>query len=213
MVLGKYQETSRLGGTSQNPIWVDIAIPDSSGNNYYYGVQEFSNTTPSSSTTTGAVIIKGGLGVQGNIIASSVYGAVWNDLADCITVPRSTVVEPGYCYCFDGKNYHKSSKYMDDGFIGIHSNTAGLLAGFNPSRNQIHAGIKGFVLAYVDKEYKPGTPLTCTENGYLTEISLEDKIKNPHKVIGTFWKSEPKEKWGPEGQEVDVNGRMWIKVK
>ena len=47
------------------------------------GVTTFSNTTASTSTTTGAVKISGGLGVAGNLYATKVYGAVWNDYAEC----------------------------------------------------------------------------------------------------------------------------------
>ena len=47
------------------------------------GVTTFSNTTASTSTTTGAVKISGGLGVAKNIYANKVYGAVWNDYAEC----------------------------------------------------------------------------------------------------------------------------------
>ena len=40
------------------------------------------NTTAASSTTTGALTVAGGVGVQGNIYAAKVYGAVWNDYAE-----------------------------------------------------------------------------------------------------------------------------------
>lgn len=39
-------------------------------------------TTASTSTSTGALIVKGGVGVGGNLYASKVYGAVWNDYAE-----------------------------------------------------------------------------------------------------------------------------------
>ena len=141
------------------------------------------------------------------------YGAVWNDLADCIIIPDKTQLEFGYAYCFDGQNYKKAERYLDDGFIGIHSDTAGFLLGYKPNYVQLHAAVAGFVLAYVDQDYKSGTPLTITENGYLTAIKAEDIPQNYHKIIATFWKLEPKETWGPAGQEVLVNGRMWVKVR
>ena len=47
----------------------------------------------------------------------------------------------------------------------------------------------------------------------LKENKEEDISKNPHKIVGTFWKTEPCEKWGAEGKEVEVNGRMWVRVK
>ena len=86
------------------------------------------------------------------------------------------------------------------------------------SEKCLETAIAGFALAYVDKPYKPGTPLTCTENGYLTEIKKEDIENNPHKIIGTFWKEEWGNWWGfkiPRCKEhiVEVNGRMWIKIR
>ena len=162
---------------------------------------------------TGAVVISGGLGVQGDIHGSKVWGCVWNDFVDCIDVPESTDLEYGYCYCFDGKNYYKSTEYLDDGIIGIHSDIAGFCMGIGEDRKQMNVAVAGFVLAYVDKEYSVGTPLTCKENGILTKLKEKDISKNPHKVVGTFWKAESNEFWGAEGKEVEVNRRMWVKVK
>ena len=190
-----------------------IAVATLGGANIFSGPITFSSTTASTSTSTGAVVISGGLGVQGNIYGSKVWGCVWNDLADCIDVPESTDLEYGYCYCFDGKNYYKSIGYLDDGIIGIHSDTAGFCMGKKENEKQMNVAVAGFVLAYVDKEYLVGTPLTCKENGILTKLKEEDISKNPHKIVGTFWKTEPCEKWGAEGKEVEVNGRMWVKVK
>ena len=189
-----------------------ISVATLGGANTFTGPITFSNTTASTSTSTGAVVISGGLGVQGNIYGSKVWGCVWNDLADCIDVPESTNLEYGYCYCFDGENYYKSTGYLNDGIIGIHSDTAGFCMGKRENEKQMSVAVAGFVLAYVDNEYPVGTPLTCKENGILTKLKEEDISKNPHKIVGTFWKTEPCEKWGAEGKEVDVNGRMWVKV-
>ena len=190
-----------------------IAVATLDGANTFSGPITFSSTTASTSTSTGAVVISGGLGVQGNIYGSKVWGCVWNDLADCIEVPESTDLEYGYCYCFDGENYYKSTEYLNDGIIGIHSDTAGFCMGKKENEKQMNVAVAGFVLAYVDKEYSVGTPLTCKENGILTKLKEEDISKNPHKIVGTFWKTEPCEKWGAEGKEVEVNGRMWVRVK
>lgn len=190
-----------------------IAVASLSGANTFTGPIEFSNTTASTSTSTGAVVISGGLGVQGNLYASKVWGCVWNDLADCIDVPEDTDLVPGRCYCFDGHRYYKSRKYLDDGIIGLHSDTAGFCMGRRSDVKQMYVGVAGFILAYVDEEYPVGMPLTCRENGMLTKLKEEDISKNPHKIIGTFWKKEPSEKWGPVGKEVLVDGRMWVKVR
>lgn len=167
-----------------------------------------------SGSTSGALTVStGGIYAASGIKSNTgVYNAVWNDLADCIPVDDECKVEPGYCYCFDGEKYYKSTKYLDEGIIGIDSDTYGMNMGRKPGLNQMDVAVAGFVLAYVDKEYKPGTPLTCTENGYLTEIKKEDKIEYPERIVATYWKSEPADEWGSDSRKVKVNGRKWVKV-
>lgn len=149
----------------------------------------------------------------GSLTANAVYGAYWNDLADSIPLGEGDIVEPGYCYCFDGEHYTKTSKYMQQSYIGIHSDTYGFRMGFEKEKEKLDVAVSGFALAYVDKEYPVGTPLTCTKNGYLTEISKEDKRNNPEMVIAKYWKSEPNEEWGIDNRKVKVNGRKWVKIK
>ena len=160
-----------------------------------------------------ALSVEGGVyATSGIMSATGVYNAVWNDLADCIPVDDECKVEPGYCYCFNGEKYYKSTKYLDEGIVGIDSDTYGMNMGHKPGLNQMDVAVAGFVLAYVDKEYKPGTPLTCTENGYLTEIKKEDKIEYPERIVATYWKSELADEWGSDSRKVKVNGRKWVRV-
>lgn len=174
----------------------------------------FNGGTVDSGSTSGALTVStGGIYAASGIKSNTgVYNAVWNDLADCIPVDDECKVEPGYCYCFDGEKYYKSTKYLDEGIIGIDSDTYGMNMGRKPGLNQMDVAVAGFVLAYVDREYKPGTPLTCTENGYLTEIKREDKIEYPERIVATYWKSEPADEWGSNSRKVKVNGRKWVKV-
>ena len=175
-----------------------------------------SSDSPSSESTSavGAIIASnGGIWAKQGIYGNKVYNAVWNDLADCIEVDEDCTPIPGYCYCFDGEKYYKSTKYMDDGIIGLHSDTYGIHMGSKPGCNLLDVAVAGFVLAYVDKEYPVGTPLTCTEDGRLTEIKKSDKIEYPEKIIATFWKPEKNKTWGSEESRIEVNGRMWVKVK
>lgn len=171
------------------------------------------DTTASTSTTTGALKVAGGAGVAGSLYAEKVYNAVWNDLADCIPVDEDAKIEAGYCYCFDGEKYYKSTKYMDEGIIGIQSDTYGMHMGKKENVKQMDVAVAGFVLAYVDKEYPVGTPLTCGENGILTEIKKQDKIEYPERIVATYWKKETQEYWGSEKEKIIVNGRKWVKIK
>lgn len=160
-----------------------------------------------------------GVGIRDSLVADEIYNAVWNDLVDCIEVPDDTDLEYGCCYCFDGKTYHKSKDYMEDGIIGIHSDTAGFFVGAKKKDAKVlNTAAAGFALAYVDKVYSPGTPLTCCEDGWLTEMSLEDLRENPHKLVATFWKKEIAPVWGYDNPYswkllVRINGRMWVKVR
>ena len=185
--------------------------------NTWSAVNTFSSSSDvnsGSSTASGAIIASnGGIWAAGGIRGNKVYNAVWNDLADCIPVDDDCELIPGYCYCFDGEKYYKSSKYLDDGIIGIHSDTYGMHMGYKDNCKQMDVAVAGFVLAYVDKEYPVGTPLTCTENGYLTKIEKSDKMEYPEKIVATYWKSESSEYWGGEKDKIKVNGRKWVKVK
>ena len=102
---------------------------------------------------------------------------------------------------------------MQKSYIGIHSDTFGFLMGNEEGKKKLNVAVSGFVLAYVDKEYEVGTPLTCTADGHLTEIKFEDKMKYPERIVATYWKNEPNEEWGPENKKVRVNGRKWVKIK
>lgn len=172
------------------------------------------NSVINDNSTPGAInVLNGGIIAAGGIKGDRVYNAVWNDLADSIPVNEDAVLVAGKAYCFDGEKYTESSEYMADGYIGIHSDTYGMNMGGKPGVKQIDCAVAGFVLAYVDKEYPVGTPLTCTKDGMLTAIKKRDKIRNPEKIVATYWKSEPNNVWGPEGNEVFVNGRKWVKVR
>ena len=213
-------ETVTVGTVAGTNLKFVMPANPSSGDNYLplsggtvTGDTSFTSITASTSTSTGAVKISGGLGVAGHIYAGAVHNAVWNDLVDSIPVDEECILEYGCCYCFDGKKYTKSSKYLDEGIIGIYSDTYGFKMGSEEDKKKIDVAVAGFVLAYVDKEYPVGTPLTCTENGYLTEIKKEDKIEYPERIVATYWKNEPAEEWGTKDRKVKVNGRKWVKIK
>ena len=182
-----------------------------------YNVSSGAAVIVQNNNTYGSGLVLAGMGVGGDVIGDNVYNAVWNDMVDCIEVPEDTILEYGKCYIYNGKDYIPSTKYLDDGIIGIHSDTAGFYVGSKQGKC-LEVAIAGFALAYVDKVYKPGTPLTCDPNGYLTELKEEDIEMNPHKIVATFWKREWSTWWGfnrPQCDDhiVEVKNRMWVKVR
>lgn len=190
-----------------------VDVPALGTTNTFTGTQTFVGAENATSVSTGTVRVSGGMGVTKNICADAVYGAVWNDLVDCIDVPEYTDLEPGYAYCFNGKDYYKSPRYLADNFIGIHSDTSGFAMGRDSEKKQLFASVAGFVLAHVDKEYAPGTPLTITAGGELTAIKEEDIAENFYKIVATFWKPEYSKTWGDSKQKINVNKRYWVKIQ
>lgn len=181
--------------------------------NYFTYASAVDSASTEGTITIGSSEVAAGLVAYSGIKGEKVYNAVWNDLADLIPVDQDCDLEFGKCYCFDGEKYYKSTKYLDDGIIGIHSDVAGFEMGHKKDAKELKCSVAGFVLAYVDKEYPVGTLLTCTEDGYLTEIKKEDKINYPEKIVGSYWKDEKEEYWGSEQRKVLVSGRKWIKVR
>ena len=177
------------------------------------GGSNVTNSTLASVNESAALVVKGGIVATSGITAKKVYHAVWNDISDAVEVQDSLDVAPGFCYYFDGKEYHKTSKYCQKGIIGIHSDTAGDVLGKKGKHKELDIAIGGFVLAHVDREYEPGTPLTSTKDGLLTKMKRYHVVKYPERLVGEYWKPESEEEWGAEDHKVPVCGRHWIKVK
>ena len=148
-----------------------------------------------------------------NISKDKVTKAVWNDYADVIDVPSDLEVIPGKCYCYSNNEYRESKVYLDSLCLGICSDTAGFFTGGSSNKNHLPIAISGFTLAFVDKEYPAGTPLVCTESGYLTKIDGADLPFHSHEIIAHYWKPELNSTWGPEDKPVQVNNRHWVKIR
>ena len=205
-----YVNGSKLTGALVSPVSTKNTFLQ---NNYFTYASAVDSASTEGTITIGSSEVAAGLVAYSGIKGEKVYNAVWNDLADLIPVDQDCELEFGKCYCFDGEKYYKSTKYLDDGIIGIHSDVAGFEMGHKKDAKELKCSVAGFVLAYVDKEYPVGTLLTCTEDGYLTEIKKEDKINYPEKIVGSYWKDEREEYWGSEQRKVLVSGRKWIKVR
>ncbi len=168
-------------------------------------------------SSTGDVTLPGmntgnGLQLVGQFSADKVWNAVWNDVADFQLLCDELI--PGKCY-FDTKDGAKiCNTRCQMSVIGIASDTFGygVGCGANPNR-EVPIGVAGWVLAYVDKEYECGTPLTNDEFGNLTAMTRDEKLEYPERIVGLYKRKEMDEFWGPEGTKIEVKGRHWVKIK
>jgi len=212
-------EDKRYYGT--NVAWVcysnqldsDVGIGGSAGNT----VPTFRRCTIHS--VTGVITVGDGPDLMLNgtdddspdqqFIASKVWNAVWNDIADFQAL--DDVLEYGKCYYDTVNGARICNERCQESVIGIASDTFGYALGANV--NKVPIAVTGWVLACVDKEYRPGVPLTCSEEGCLTEMTLEEKQNYPERIVAIYKRKELKEYWGPEGRQIKVNDRHWVKVK
>lgn len=143
--------------------------------------------------------------------AVRVWNAVWNDIADFQLLNDKLVY--GKCYIDTIEGARLATERCQMSLMGIASDTFGFAVGSGNASSEVPIAVAGWVLAYVDKDYDPGTPLTNDENGNLTEMTLEEKRNYPERLIAIYKKPEPKDSFGVEGKEIQVDGRHWVKVK
>lgn len=176
------------------------------------GVTTFSNTTASTSTTTGAVKISGGLGVAGNIYANKVYGAVWNDYAECRE--SNEFIDAGRVVKENGDD----TLSLADGRLiygcSIVSDTFGFMIG-ETDKAHTPIAVSGRVLAYPYENrevfrHNIGCFVCSGPNGTVSLMDKEEVWNHPEAIIGQVSAVPDYEYWG---NNVKVNGRVWIKVR
>ena len=148
-------------------------------------------------------------------VTSSIYGFSYikadngNDFADFIYTKKPlSSSNAGLAVTRKGDNIVVADKR--DFVLGIYSDTYGMSVGSNAygTGNSVPVAVAGFALAYVDKEYKPGTPLAVKSRGQLTKAGLFRRIFNKKSIVGYFDRKETNDLY----VSTHVNGRSWIKV-
>ena len=193
-------------------------------------------------STSGNVWINGALGTLGSTVrayasvgymkGTQIWGAVWNDYAEYRETKEE--IEPGRCVVETGKgDLVLSSERLQAG-AEIVSDTFGFAIGQTKKSNTPIA-TTGRVLAYLleDREtarQNIGGPVGSGPNGTVSIMTDEEASKYPWKIIGTISEIPDYEQWqvgdvdnefkDPEASEedlkpkyVEVNGRIWIRVR
>lgn len=139
-----------------------------------------------------------------------VFGAVWNDMAE---YRKSEEQEAGrvICECGDGSLKRASKRLQPGGFII--SDTFGFAIG-ETDECKTPVAIAGRVLAYPYEDwwtFEPGEPVCAGPDGTVSKMTRREARKYPERIIGTVSELPTYEKWGDN--QIEVNGRIWIKVK
>lgn len=170
--------------------------------------------TSSSSTNTGTQYFDTGVYVDttaGKFVATSVYGAVWNDYAEYRAQKES--VEPGYCVVSNDKGQVSKTTRKYQVCDGIVSDTFGFAIG-ETDNCKTPLAVSGRVLAYCEGskyDYHAGDTVCAGPNGKVIKMTREEIREWPDRIVGTVSEIPEYETWGTGN--VKVNGRIWIKVK
>jgi hypothetical protein len=150
-------------------------------------------------------------GSLGTLKAGAIYGAVWNDYAEYRT--SKEFIEPGYCVFAtnDGKVHLTTELYQ--ACDGIVSDTFGFAIG-ETDECDTPLAVAGRVLAYCAGNryhYNAGDTVCAGPGGLVYKMTREEIKEYPDRIVGIVSEIPEYEIWGTG--EVEVNGRIWIKVK
>lgn len=152
----------------------------------------------------------GNTSTQGIITGNKVRGAVFNDYAE---YRESNVLEAGYCVIETGKgDLIKSTERLQLG-ANIISDTFGFSIGETETAKTPIA-VCGRVLAYPFEDislYTPGAAVCSGPDGKISLMTREEIKEWPDAIVGYVSEIPNYEVWGSEN--INVNGRIWIKIK
>ena len=150
--------------------------------------------------------------IQGN----SVTGAVWNDYAEC---RESEIVDAGYVLSETGDDSLVKTTERLQHFAGVSSDTWGFSQG-ETEKAKTPIAVAGRVLVYPYQDrnnYKPGDCVCAAPGGTVDIMTREEIINYPDRIVGTVSCVPEYETWGggemADRDPVQVNGRIWIKVR
>ena len=151
------------------------------------------------------------LGPDASLHASAVWGAVWNDYAEC---READTIEPGKCVIEVGDDTLITSTERLMPGANITSDTFGFSIG-ETEQAKTPIAVSGRVLAYPyesREEFKKniGCPVCSGPNGTVSIMTDEEYRNKGYCAIGTISAVPDYEEWGTG--KVKVNGRVWIKV-
>ena len=143
--------------------------------------------------------------------SKALYGAVWNDYAECRETKED--IKPGRVVCETGKGDLVLSTERLQAGANIVSDTFGFIIG-ETSKAKTPIAVSGRALAYSleDKtSYAAGDAVCAGPNGTVSKMTREEIREYPDRILGTVSEIPDYEVWGEN--DIIVDGRIWIKVR
>lgn len=147
---------------------------------------------------------------SGEVYATKLYGAVWNDFAEYRTfrygepVAGKVVVECG------DDTVKLCDKRLSKGAM-ITSDTAGIVIG--QKTHGIPVAVAGRVLAYTDKPrdtFEVGDAVCSGKDGTISRMHWWEKLLFPDRILGVVSCIPNYGVWGTG--DIEVNNRVWVRI-
>ena len=153
----------------------------------------------------------GTLTVTGNLGATKVTGAVWNDYAEYRRTDNT--IEPGRVVIEVGDDTMTMSTERLQPGASIVSDTFGFSIGETEDcKTPIAVSGRALVYTYEDRyEFEPGDAVCAAPNGTVSKMTREEIREYPERIVGVVSAIPEYETWG--SGKVEVNGRIWVKVR
>lgn len=162
------------------------------------------------SAVYGSINTMGGIAAALSIKGMTVHAAVFNDYAEC----RKTIsASPGYVVIDqDDGSLICSQARLQPGAQVISDTYGNLMGETEDCKTPIAVAGRVLVYPYQPREnYHAGMAVCSAPNGTVDIMTREEIREYPDCIIGIVSEIPQYEKWG--SNQVNVDGRIWIKVK
>lgn len=181
---------------------------------FYFAVH--TNSSISKSTSKRYVVgisgAEGGLNYNESVYTSGsvLYGACWNDYAE-YRAQNEPLTAGHIAYCDDDGKLKYTTERLQK-FEGVVSDTFGFSIG-ETDECKTPLAVSGRVLVYCDPEdhFHSGDCVCAGPDGKAYRMTREEVTMYPDRIVGVVSEIPTYERWGTGN--VEVNGRIWIKVK
>ena len=167
-------------------------------------------TATLASQLSGSIITLGGIAAGKKIMGERVYAAVFNDYAEC----RKTIsLSPGHVVIDqDDGSLVCTSVRLQPGAQVISDTYGNLMGETNDCQTPIAVAGRVLVYPYQNREnYHAGMAVCSAPDGTVDIMTREEIRDYPDCIVGIVSEIPQYEKWG--SNQVNVDGRIWIKVK